>query len=239
VDYLNSLAIVFVDGAKAGELRYPAGQVDLTAACRPGSKHSLSLLVVALPLKGVMLSYADTNAARAVKGTVERRGICGDVFLRSVPAESRIVDVRMEPSVRKGTITCSAKIERLKADAAYTVHVEIQDHGSPVRAFSAPVKAADLKDGRINLTETWLPKEFWDIHTPQHMLSARVSLLEGRRIRDVYCTVPFGFREFWIDGRDFYLNGSRIYISAVPLDNAQLGARTATYACSGDRHIFC
>src|SRR5262249_57536832 len=45
-----------------------------------------------------------------------------------------------------------------------------------------------------------------------------------------FCPVRFGFREFWIDGRDFFLNGTRIYLSAVPLDNAQVGARTATYA---------
>jgi len=37
------------------------------------------------------------------------------------------------------------------------------------------------------------------------------------------------FREFWIDGRDFYLNGTRIFLSAVPLDNAQVGAALATY----------
>jgi len=41
--------------------------------------------------------------------------------------------------------------------------------------------------------------------------------------------VPFGFREFWIDGRDFYLNGIRIFLSAVPLDNAQISAALATY----------
>ncbi len=39
----------------------------------------------------------------------------------------------------------------------------------------------------------------------------------------------FGFREFWIDGRDFYLNGSRIYLSAVPFDNAEVSAAAATY----------
>ena len=39
----------------------------------------------------------------------------------------------------------------------------------------------------------------------------------------------FGFREFWIDGKDFYLNGSRIFLSAVPLDNAQVGAALASY----------
>src|SRR5215471_5748951 len=35
-DCVNSYAEVFVDGAKAGEMRYPAGEVDLTAFLRPG-----------------------------------------------------------------------------------------------------------------------------------------------------------------------------------------------------------
>ena len=41
--------------------------------------------------------------------------------------------------------------------------------------------------------------------------------------------VRFGFREFWIEGRDFFLNGSRIFLSSVPLDNAQVGAALANY----------
>ena len=68
VEYLNSYAAVFVDGKQAGEIRFPGGEVDLTAACRPGGKHVLSLLVVAMPLKGVMLSYTDTASAREVQG---------------------------------------------------------------------------------------------------------------------------------------------------------------------------
>ena len=39
----------------------------------------------------------------------------------------------------------------------------------------------------------------------------------------------FGFREFWIDGRDFYLNGTRIFLSGVPFDNAQIDAGHAGY----------
>src|SRR5262249_359166 len=42
----------------------------------------------------------------------------------------------------------------------------------------------------------------------------------------------FGFREFWIEGRDFFLNGTRIFLSAVPLDNAQLGAALANYSAA-------
>ena len=34
-EYVNSLAIVYVDGAKVGQIRFPGGEVDLTAQCRP------------------------------------------------------------------------------------------------------------------------------------------------------------------------------------------------------------
>ena len=48
----------------------------------------LSMLVVAMPLKGVMLSYRDTASARQVKGEVARRGLCGDVYLWSDASRS-------------------------------------------------------------------------------------------------------------------------------------------------------
>src|SRR5207245_10727014 len=95
VDYLTSHAVVFVDGTKRGELRFPGGELDLTAHVRPGSTHVLSLLVVAMPLKCVLLSYTDSNAARAVKGQVERLGVCGGVFLGSAPAGPRIGAVKV------------------------------------------------------------------------------------------------------------------------------------------------
>jgi beta-galactosidase/beta-glucuronidase len=33
----------------------------------------------------------------------------------------------------------------------------------------------------------------------------------------------------WIEGRDFFLNGTRVFLSAVPLDNAQASAALASY----------
>ena len=58
--------------------------------------------------------------------------------------------------------------------------------------------------------------------TPIGMSGAVATDASGKAL-DCYYAVRFGFREFWIDGKDFYLNGSRIFLSAVPLDNAQLG----------------
>ena len=80
VETLNSYAAVYVDGERTGEIHFPGGELDLTRTCQAGATHSLALLVVAMPLKGVLLSYTDSASAREVKGTVERRGLCGDVY---------------------------------------------------------------------------------------------------------------------------------------------------------------
>ncbi|HEX4646103.1 MAG TPA: glycoside hydrolase family 2 TIM barrel-domain containing protein, partial [Verrucomicrobiae bacterium] len=63
-----------------------------------------------------------------------------------------------------------------------------------------------------------------------NMYELQLSLVDGAGIvLDAALPQRFGFREFWIDGRDFYLNGSRIFLCAVPFDNAQIGAAWATY----------
>jgi beta-galactosidase len=234
VEYLNSYAAVYVDGKKAGEIRFPAGEADLTAVCRPGGRYVLSLLVVAMPLKGVMLSHSDSNAAKEVKGTVARRGLCGDVYLVGAPGGARIADVKVDTSVRKGEVAVEAALDGLAADAQYVLRARITDNGRSVKEFAGKLfKGGDLKDGRIALADKWKPEKVWDLHTPGNVYEVQVSLLDAAgKALDAAPPVRFGFREFWIDGRDFYLNGTRIYLSAVPLDNAQIGAAWATYAAA-------
>ncbi|HKA08726.1 MAG TPA: glycoside hydrolase family 2 TIM barrel-domain containing protein [Gemmataceae bacterium] len=229
-DYVNSFAVVYVDGKKAGEIRFPGGEVDLTDVCRPGAKQELSLFVVALPLKGVLLSYTDTNSAREVKGTVDRRGLCGDVWLTSTP-KTRITDVKIDTSTRKGEITLSTAIDGLAADVEYSLRVEIRSEGGVDREFKCkPFKAADVVGDRVSVSEKWEPYGLWNVNRYGHIFEASVSLVAAGRTQDTFHPVPFGYREFWIDGRDFYLNGIRLQLSAVPLDNAEISARTASYA---------
>jgi hypothetical protein len=231
IEYLNSYAVVYVDGTRAGETRFPGGEVEITSMCHPGGTHRLSLLVVAMPLKGVMLSYTDTASARQIKGSVARRGLCGDVYLVSTPAGPRIADVKVDTSVRKLEITFDAALQGLDADRKYALHAQLTDNDRNVGEFtSKALKGADLKDGHIAFSEKWKPDKRWDIHTPQNTYDLEVSLLDAEgKVLDTRWPVHFGFREFWIDGRDFYLNGSRIFLSAVPLDNAHIGAEAATY----------
>ena len=228
---LNSYAAVYIDGKKAGEMRFPAGEAHLTSVCRPGAKHVLSLYVVAMPLKAAMLSYSDTNSAKSVKGSVERRGLCGDVYLVGTPAAEHIAGVRVDTSVRKGEIALEAALHGLAADKTYTLRARVTAGGRTVKEFAGkPFRGGDLKNGRIAFAGKWKPENLWDLHTPQNMYEVQVSLAAGAgKTLDTALPVRFGFREFWIDGRDFYLNGSRLFLSAVPLDNAQVGAAWASY----------
>lgn len=232
ISYLNSLAAVHVDGALVGEVRFPGGELDLTRVCQPGRTHRLSVLVTALPLQGVMLSYADSARAREVRGSVARRGFCGDLFLVAGPRGPRLADVEVDTSVRKRRLDVSAAIQELEAGGSYTLSARVFDGKTLVKEFRGPeFSPADLKDGRARLSHQWLPDRLWDLNTPGHTYRMRLALLDVQdRELDVAHDVRFGFREFWIDGRDFYLNGSRVFLSAVTLENAMVSAQTASYA---------
>ncbi len=232
VEYLNSLATVYVDGKAVGEMRYPGGELDLTSHCRPGATHTLSLLVTAAPLQAVMLSYTDTAAARQVKGTVANRGLCGDVTLVGIPQAAHVVDVRIETSVRNGEIGFDCAPAGLTPGTSYALRAVVRDKDRTVCEFtSRPFQITDLKSGRIAFIEKWLPEKLWDLHTPQNMVTVEISLMDaGGTLLDAAWPVRIGFREFRIDGRDFYLNGSRIFLAVVPLDSAQVGAAWASYA---------
>jgi len=241
IDTLNSYAQAYINGQPAGVCRFPGGEVGLTTLCRPGQTYRLSLHVLAMPLQGVMRSYTDTAAARDVKGTVARRGLCGDVYLVSTPRDARIADLKVDTSVRKKQFSLTTTLQKLTTGAQYTLKARVLEHGQDLIEFTSRIfQSTDLQDGRITLTHPWIPDRLWDIHTPENTYEVEVTLRKrSGKVLDVHAPLRFGFREFWIDGRDFYLNGTRIFLCAVPLDNAQVGAALATYeaACESLKRL--
>ena len=231
VDYLNSSAVVFMDEVRLGEILFPSGEIDLTGVCLPGKTYRISMKVTALPMSDVVAVYSDSNAPRKGRGEVERRGLCGDVYLCSTPQKARISQVKVTTSVRKGEITFRTSLEDLNPSLRYTLRTVITGEGKPVAGFkSRTFSSADTRDGLITFTEQWMPDRLWDIHTPENMFELTISLFERDEILlDTALPHRFGFREFLIEGRDFYLNGTRIFLSSVPFDNAQVGASLANY----------
>ncbi|HLX65176.1 MAG TPA: glycoside hydrolase family 2 TIM barrel-domain containing protein [Planctomycetota bacterium] len=234
VEYLNSVATVYVDGKKIGNMRFPAAELDLTAAVQPAGKHVLSVMTEALPLKATMLAFTDTHGGNEVKGEVRFKGLCGDVYLLGTPAQARVTHIKVETSVRQWTLATHADMAGLTPGAEYKLQAKILDKGQTVKTLTSPVfKEADLKDGRFSFTEAWKPEKLWDLNTPQNQYDLELSLLDaaGKAV-DVCLPVRFGFREMWIEGRDFKFNGTRLFCSVVPIDSTTQGAGTASYAAA-------
>ena len=139
--------------------------------------------------------------------------------------------MKVDTSIRKGEVAFEAGLKGLGENEPYVLYARIVEKGRVLGEFSSrPFMQRDLRNGRIAFTEKWDAPKLWDLHTPQNLFELQLTLLDGRgNLLDTAESVRFGFREFWIDGRDFFLNGSRIFLSAVPLDNAQAGAALATY----------
>lgn len=230
-EYLNSYAAVFLDDAKVGEMRFPGGELDLTLACRPGHAQALSLHVLALPLGTLMRSFENSAAPPKAMGQVERRGLLGDVYLSSAPKGARIAEVKVETSVRRWQITFDTALAALDRNVGYALLARIMDGERQVTQFtSQPFQLNELADGRIRVTESWRPDELWDILSPQNQFEVNLSLLDSAgMVLDTALPIRFGFREFWIAGKDFYLNGARIYLFGMPIDNALGSAAMASY----------
>ncbi len=231
IEYLYSNAEIFIDGRKAGELWFPSGELDVSPFCKAGGTHLVTMKVSARPLKDVITAYSDSNMARQVEGTVARRGLCGDLYLLSTPAAARIAHVGIETSVRRSEIAINVDLLDLEPQKKYKLRAVITDGDKKVAEFTGEPFAGDNLPGkRKTLTSAWKPEKLWDIHTPHHIYQAGVSLVDAAgTLVDEAVATRFGFRDFRIDGRDFYLNGSRIWLSCVPLDNGQSGVAMASY----------
>jgi beta-galactosidase len=230
-DCLNSYADIFIDGKKAGSILFPGGEADITAACRPGATQLLSLHVTALPLSDVVMLFTDTGAPRRGRGSVERRGLCGDVCLLGTPRGARFTDVKVDTSVRKWQITLDTGLDDVQPGGRYELAARIKDGDRTVKKFtSAPFGASDVQKGRFSFSADWKPDKLWDTNTPQNTYTLEMTLTDDAgHVLDVFRPVRFGFREFWIEGRDFYLNGTRLYIFLGSTDAGLYGTAWATY----------
>ena len=225
-EYVNSYAAVYLDGKKLGDMYFPSGEVDITSACRPGKKQVLSLCVKAVPA-----GRGDAGLHRH-QCAQDRQGVGGAprTVRRRFPGEHaqggprrRGESEHLGPQVDHHSRRClagSAAGHVLTACGRRSTTRAGRSRISPATPFTA----ADVKDGRFSFTAAWKPDKLWDTITPQNMYGLEVSLVDrDGRVLDVFRPLRFGFREFWIEGRDFYLNGTRFHSFIVPIDNAQRG----------------
>jgi beta-galactosidase len=204
-------AEVYLDGQSVGRVVWPGGEIDLTPAVRFGQDQTLRLLVVAARKEDTVLRLMESAQAQVSiqKAELSSRGIIGDVLLRARPKGPRVSDVFVKPSVRRKQLDVALELTGVKsAGQVEVVARALDESGAVARTFSstATVRAADEAQ-TLELSWPWPDPRLWDLQQP-NLYTLHVSV-RGAGVDDEYAQ-RFGFREFWIEGRDFYLNGSRI-----------------------------
>jgi beta-galactosidase len=198
-------AVVFVDGNRCGEINWPSGDLDLTKWLKPGKASSLRILVTAAPNSGKVLNAMGVGQNTLVDAKLSTRGIIGEVFLVSRAAGARIEDVWVRTSVRKKELTVEADLVGIeKAGQAEFQAAILDGAGTEVKRFdfNAPIAAGD---STVTMSWPWADPKLWDVGQP-NLYTLRLSV-KGQGLDSGY-SQAFGFREFWIEGRNFYLNNT-------------------------------
>lgn len=225
-------AAVFIDEREVGKVAWPGGEVDLTAAVKPGQKQRLRIKVVAVADGAEVTRFMGTGEGQVLqeKAILATRGIVGDVLLVSRPAGAHLTGCAIRTSVKAptadtpaqgDTLSVVADYRALPAAASLTLTAIVRDAaGAEVRRFTAtaPAKAGD---GSVSASWTWNDPQLWEIHAPT--LYTLELALHGAALDDAI-RETFGFREFRIAGKRFLLNGTEIRLRPAPVHSeGQIG----------------
>jgi len=202
---ISTDALVYVDGKRAGQLKWPGGELDITAFCTPGKTARLTMLVEAKLLNTEVVNYMGPAPEQITKGSasLNSKGIIGDVLLRSLPANGHVASLKIQTSTRKKTITLDLTLNGVAPGAELAVTADLRNAtGVLEKSFTANVKVGP--GGKAQASWPWADPTLWDIDQPYlYHMDLRVS---GAGIAD-QLSQSFGFREFWVEGKGFFLNG--------------------------------
>ena len=213
---LQTHARVWIDGSGAGEIWFPGGRLDITQYVAAGDRQTLTMLVTARPLSRTATTFAAPEGDERGRARVNNKGIPGDVFLVSEPKQDALGDIHVITSTRQGTITLDSQLVDLSPGTRRLVATIFDDAGAVKELSSDPFDADMLRGGRWSFSSAWADAKRWDLDTPENTYRVVVRLYDDQsRLLDESLPIRFGFREFWIDGRDFYLNGTPVHLRSA------------------------
>jgi len=209
-DRVSTDARVYCNGVEVGELGYMGGAVDVTEHATPGKTFRLSVLVEARD-SWIVLPTLLTRPSKAWRARLALTGLVGDVFLTSEPTATqiRLGDCRIVTSVRNRRLNVAAELAPPPGRAVpqgLALRCDVRDGDRIVKTIKTDVRGVSKP---VTCTGTWADAELWDIGKPK-LYGMSVSLLQGERVIDETLPEPFGFREFEIRGKFFYLNGVKL-----------------------------
>ena len=226
-DRVSTDAKVYVNDQLCGEIRWPSGEVDISKAVKAGQTAVIRVFVVATPDEGERIHFMGYAQESKAKATLMSAGITGDVVLASRPIGAHVTDVFVQPSYRKKSVTVDVSLAGISQAGPVSVTVNMVDEkGTVETTFTQNVEAKATPEQTLQLTWPWESPRLWDLGQP-NLYTAMVEV-KGGGVSDVYAQ-EFGFREHWIEGRKFILNGKEIRWRPISWHgNSSLGAKVIT-----------
>lgn len=213
LERVSTDARVFVDGREAGTVNWPYGSVDLTGAVTPGKTAVLEIEVVAVQDREKVAVFMGPGQVLEEDAELGSRGLIGDVILHSRPKGAHISDVFVQTSTRRREIVMDVGLAGIPMRGEVKFLAELYDEaGKLEKKFETDGHVVAKNRQKIRITSGWKRPRLWDLGKPNlYTLKLTAS---GSGIADEYPQV-FGFREFWIEGRKFFLNGTEIRLRPV------------------------
>ncbi len=229
-DNVQNAATVFVNGTRVGRLAWPGGRIEITPAVQPGQQATLTLRVTALPDDEEKIVVMGPDVIEKARQEVRQRGLCGDCFLVSEPAGARISDVFVQPSVRQRALGLQVELADLPVAQRFRLRAKVREAGKVVKEFSSPVFASSqLRNGCLNFSGRWADPKLWDIDQPKlYRVQVALESADGKLL-DQSTPTTFGFREFWIKGRNLMLNGRVVHLRCLDYFNHARDFALASY----------
>jgi len=223
-------ARIWVNGQDCGKIQWPHGHVAITKAVKPGEDAKLRVMVIATPDEGEKVNFMGYAEETKSKAQLASAGIIGEVFLESRPLGAYVSDVFIKTSTRKGEISLEAELSGLvqAGDVSFTAIIR-DSQGAEVRKFTQSLPATADEIQVLKMTWPWTDAKLWDLDQP-NLYTLRLTA-QGSGLKDEVA-LRFGFREFWIEGRDFMLNGipMRLRPALLGSDRAEISTMDSTLA---------
>lgn len=201
LERVSTDAKLYINNQACGEVNWPYGAVDITSVVNPGQENNISLLVRAI---------ANTNNPEA---TLDARGLIGEVRLLSLPKNGFVSDVFVQPSTRKQEVNVEVELTDVVQPGSVEFRATMLDEQGKVEQEFIATKTVQAQTVQtLNLNWNWDNPRLWDVGKP-NLYTLRLQV-QGEGIQDTY-DQSFGFREFWIEGKNFYLNGTEIRLRPV------------------------
>lgn len=210
LDRVSTDAQLYVNGRDCGAVAWPYGAVDISQLATPGETVTLDILVAAVADAKDKLTVMSPNEIYVSEGdnNLDSKGLIGEVRLLSYPKNAHISDVFVQPSVRQQQLNLEVEVAGVKQRENVAVTATLfNEEGQVEQKFTTSSRLKAQPTQTLNLSWDWQNPRLWDIGQP-NLYTLRLSL-QGESIEDDY-DQSFGFREFWLEGRKFYLNNTEI-----------------------------